>query len=143
MPLYEKETPDNPFISRAHFDGRMDDSKGELAESSRACVRGPMRGSYDQKDGYLYPYRSFYSRNIKNLFMAGRDISVTHQALGAVRVMNTLGMVGVVVGRAAAIAYKHKTTPRGVYETYWDECKNLLSKTGNYRAGQDTEEKVL
>ena len=34
---------------------------------------------------YAVPYRCLYSRNIGNLFMAGRDISVTHVALGTVR----------------------------------------------------------
>ena len=40
---------------------------------------------------YAVPYRCLYSRNIGNLFMAGRDISVTHVALGTVRVMRTGG----------------------------------------------------
>ncbi len=34
--------------------------------------------------GYPVPYRCFYSKNIDNLFMAGRCISVTHEALGTV-----------------------------------------------------------
>jgi hypothetical protein len=130
LPLYERETPDNPFISRAHFDGRVDDSQGRWAESPRPCLEGPMRGKHDASKGYLFPYRSFYSRNIENLFMAGRDLSCTHEALGTVRVMNTLGMVGVVVGRAAAVACAHDTTPRGVYENHLDELKTLLAKSG-------------
>ena len=134
LPLYVQETPDNPFISRAHFDGRVDDSQGKWAESPKPCVLGPRRDSYDREAGYLFPYRAFYSRSIENLFMAGRDISVTHEALGTVRVMNTLGMVGVVVGRAASIACAHDTTPRGVYEQHFDELKTLLSKPGGYRA---------
>jgi len=133
LPMFARETPDNPFISRAHFDGRVDDSQGEWADSPKACVLGPLRGSYDRKPGYLFPYRSFYSRNIENLFMAGRDLSVTHEALGTIRVMNTLGMVGVVVGRAASIACAHDTTPRGVYEDHLDELKTLLEKPGGYR----------
>jgi hypothetical protein len=44
------------------------------------------------------PYRCFYSRNVPNLFMAGRDISVTHVALGTTRLMRTHGMMGEVVG---------------------------------------------
>ena len=46
---------------------------------------------------YPVPYRCLYSRNIDNLFMAGRNISVTHVALGTVRVMRTTGMMGEVV----------------------------------------------
>jgi len=130
LPLFARETPDNPFISRAHFDGRVDDSQGKWAESPKACVLGPLRGTYDMENGYLFPYRSFYSRNIENLFMAGRDLSVTHEALGTIRVMNTLGMVGVVVGRAAAVACAHDATNRGVYENHWDELKTLLEQPG-------------
>ena len=48
----------------------------------------------DRSYGYPIPYRCFYSRNIGNLFMAGRCISVTHEALGTVRVMKTCGMMG-------------------------------------------------
>ncbi|MBT7069042.1 MAG: FAD-dependent oxidoreductase, partial [Verrucomicrobia bacterium] len=133
LPLWARENPDNPFISRAHFDGHVDDSKGKWAESPRPGLCGEMRGKHDPKKGYLFPYRSFFSRNIDNLFMAGRDISCTHEALGTIRVMNTLGMVGVVVGRAASIACKHATTPRGVYENHLDELRELLAKPGNYR----------
>ena len=135
MPLYAKHHPDNPFISRAHFDGRVDDSTGKWAESPRASVSGPMRGKHDPNKGYLFPYRSFYSRNIDNLFMAGRCLSVSHEALGTVRVMNTLGMVGVVVGRAAALACAHDTTPRGVYDHHLAELEELLSRPGDHRHG--------
>ena len=48
--------------------------------------------------------------------MAGRDISVTHEALGPVRVMRTCGMMGEVVGKAAWICISHETTPAGVFE---------------------------
>ena len=40
---------------------------------------------------YWIPYRCLYSRNVANLFMAGRNISVTHEALGSTRVMRTGG----------------------------------------------------
>jgi len=133
LPLYAREMPDNPFISRAHHGGRVDDSTGRWAESQRPNLLGPLHGKHDQENGYLFPYRAFYSRNIENLFMAGRDLSVTHEALGTVRVMNTLGMVGVVVGRAAAVALAHDTTNRGVYEDYWSELDALLAQPGDYR----------
>ena len=50
-----------------------------------------------------------------------------------IRVMNTLGMVGVVVGRAAAVACAHDTTNRGVYADHFDELKTLLGRRGEYR----------
>ncbi|MDD4226257.1 MAG: FAD-dependent oxidoreductase [Mariniphaga sp.] len=82
---------------------------------------------------YPVPYRCFYSRNVDNLFMAGRNISVTHVALGTVRVMRTTGMMGEVVGMAASVASKHNTNPRGVYENYLDELIELMKKgVGRY-----------
>jgi hypothetical protein len=77
---------------------------------------------------YPIPYRCFYSRNINNLFMAGRDISVTHVALGTVRVQRTTGMMGEVVGMAAAVCKKHDILPRAVYDRYFDELKDLMRK---------------
>jgi hypothetical protein len=77
---------------------------------------------------YAFPYRCLYSRNIDNLFMAGRDISVTHVALGTVRVMRTGGMMGELVGMAASLCQKHGATPRGVYENYLAELKGLAKR---------------
>jgi len=84
---------------------------------------------------YPIPYRCFYSRNVDNLFMAGRNISVTHVALGTVRVMRTTGIMGEVVGMAASVAAKHNTNPRGVYQNHLDELKALMEKgVGKYDA---------
>ena len=77
---------------------------------------------------YWVPYRCLYSRNIENLFMAGRDISVTHEALGAVRVMRTCGMMGEIVGMAAFLCKKHSVGPRAVYADYLDELTALMMK---------------
>jgi len=99
---YVKGFEEDPFISKAHFT--------------------------HYKRPYWIPYRCFYSRNVANLFMAGRDVSVTHEALGTVRVMRTTGMMGEVVGRAAYLCKAHQTDPRGVYESHLDELKELLLK---------------
>ena len=64
------------------------------------------------------PYRCLYSRNVPNLFMAGRDISTTLWALGAVRVMRTGGMMGEVVGQAARICVEKNCMPREVYQDH-------------------------
>ncbi len=84
--------------------------------------------TFGKKAPYAIPYRCLYSRNVPNLFMAGRNISVTHVALGTVRVMRTTGMMGEVVGMAAAVARKHDATPRAVYENHLDELKAMLSR---------------
>lgn len=77
---------------------------------------------------YPIPYRCFYSRNIENLFMAGRNISVTHVALGTVRVMRTTAMMGEVVGMAASICRQHDAQPRAVYTEYLPELKALMEQ---------------
>ena len=63
-----------------------------------------------------------------SIFMAGRDISVTHEALGAVRVMRTCGLMGEIVGMAAYLCRKNETSPRGVYQDHLDELKALMRK---------------
>jgi hypothetical protein len=107
---YASKFPDNPFISRAQFGKHT-----------------------DRKNGYPVPYRCLYSKDIGNLFMAGRNISVDRFALGSTRVMRTCGMFGEVVGKAAWISVRHHTTPRGVYEQYLDILKDLMSKPGAMR----------
>ncbi|MBI4891005.1 MAG: FAD-dependent oxidoreductase [Acidobacteria bacterium] len=84
--------------------------------------------SFGKKAPYAVPYRCLYSRNVPNLFMAGRNISVTHVALGTVRVMRTTGMMGEVVGMAAAIARKHNAMPRDVYQSYLGELRVALTR---------------
>jgi len=77
---------------------------------------------------YPIPYRCLYSRNIDNLFMAGRNISVTHVALGTTRVMRTCGIMGEVVGMAASLCKKHQVNPRGIYLAHLEELKTLMEK---------------
>ncbi len=72
------------------------------------------------------PYRSLYSRNIANLFCAGRNISTTHAALSATRVMATCALCGQAVGTAAAIAARNNLSPRGVYQERIRELQETL-----------------
>jgi len=65
--------------------------------------------------------------------MAGRCISVTHQALGTTRVMKTCGMMGEVVGRAASICVQQNCDPRDVYSQHWGEMTRLLVLPGKAR----------
>ena len=79
-------------------------------------------------DPYAIPYRCLYSRDVPNLFMAGRDISVTHVALGSVRVMRTCAMMGEVVGMAAAVCRRREALPRDVYTTWFQDLVELMKK---------------
>ncbi|MEY4689554.1 MAG: hypothetical protein RIR76_3577 [Verrucomicrobiota bacterium] len=107
---FAKKFPENPFISYADHDRRV-----------------------DRQYGYPIPYRTLYSVNVNNLFMAGRNISVTDVALGTVRVMKTIGMMGEVVGKAASVAVRRNCTPREVYTLYWSEMDQLLKLPGRAR----------
>ncbi|MBI5691954.1 MAG: FAD-dependent oxidoreductase [Verrucomicrobia bacterium] len=111
---FAKKFPDNPFISYADHDRRV-----------------------DRTFGYPIPYRCLYSVNVANLFMAGRNISVTDHALGTVRVMKTIGMMGEVVGKAASIAVRRNCTPRDVYHLHWAEMDQLLKLPGRARRQAD------
>ena len=89
---------------------------------------------------YAVPYRCLYSRNIDNLFMAGRNISQTHVALGTTRVMRTTGMMGEVVGMAASICHKYSCTPREVYQSHLDELKPLMKEgVGKYEGTKESQ----
>lgn len=90
-------------------------------EFKSICVHGAT-------NPYAVPYRCLYSRNIDNLYMAGRDISVTHIGLGTVRVMRTCGMMGEVVGMAASICHEQEALPRDIYTTHLDALKSLMQQ---------------
>ncbi|MEM6379551.1 MAG: FAD-dependent oxidoreductase, partial [Bacteroidota bacterium] len=77
---------------------------------------------------YPIPFRCLYSKNIDNLMMAGRDISVTHVALGTVRLMRTGGMMGEVLGMAASVCKKHEATPRDLYQHHFADLEQLMLK---------------
>ena len=79
-------------------------------------------------DPYAIPYRCLYSADIPNMFMAGRDISVTHIALGSVRVMRTCAMMGEVVGLAASVCVGKKLLPRDIYTTHFADLVALMKK---------------
>ena len=58
----------------------------------------------------------------------GRNISVTHIALGSTRVMRTCGMIGEVVGMAASVCMKRNALPRDIYTTYFADLQELMRK---------------
>ena len=123
------------FENRSHPDGTCwttwsIDLHYPMPSNQRNYDGEPFRSicRHSVHSGYPIPYRCLYSRNVSNLFMAGRDISVTHVALGTTRVMRTHGMMGEVVGMAASICKKHGCDPRGVYTNHLDELKMLMSK---------------
>jgi len=96
--------------------------------------------SVPSKGLYSIPFRCLYSRNIENLMMAGRNISVTHVALGATREQPQCALTGEAVGVAAYLCKKYNTTPRGVYEKHIKELQQLLLKQDCYIIGLKNED---
>lgn len=80
----------------------------------------------DVNPPYMLPYRCLYSRNISNLFMAGRDISTTRIAMTSSRIQGTTGMMGEVVGIAAYLCMANECKPRDIYQKHLDELKDAL-----------------
>ncbi len=74
------------------------------------------------------PFRILYSKDVPNMLMAGRHVSVTHVTIGTARVQGTTGMMGQIVGTAAALCQKYKTTPRGLYNSRMPEFQQQLLK---------------
>lgn len=104
----------------------------------------PADGVFSEKPGcnqwhskgiYSIPYRCYFSRNITNLFVAGRIISATHVAFGSSRVMATGAHGGQAVGMAAVLCKRYGAMPKQVGEKYIKELQQELLKSGQHIPG--------
>jgi FAD dependent oxidoreductase len=73
---------------------------------------GGVAPSYGTANAYELPYRSLLPRGLEDVLVAGRCVSATHEALGAIRVMPPAFAMGEAAGTAAALAVAGNTTPR-------------------------------
>ena len=90
-----------------------------------------MVGSQVVIEPYPIPYRCFYSKNIENLWMAGKNISCTFVAMSSVRVENTTAQMGQLVGEAISLCHAKGCSPRELGEKYFEELKSLLENPWN------------
>lgn len=81
---------------------------------------------------YSIPYGCFCSKNIKNLMMAGRDISASKVAMGSTRVMGTCAVGGQAAGTAAAMASKEGLTPSEFGKKHVEDLRQELLKDDCY-----------
>jgi hypothetical protein len=105
----------------------------------------PADGVFSEKPGcnqwhakgvYPIPYRSLYSRNITNLFLAGRIISATHVAFGSSRVMATCAHAAQAVGQAAFLCRRDGLLPRALTEpARMTELQRRLQRMGQHIPG--------
>ncbi|MGD8241136.1 MAG: FAD-dependent oxidoreductase [Armatimonadota bacterium] len=79
-------------------------------------------------DVYSIPLGSLYSRNVENLYLAGRCHSATFTAHGSTRVMGTCVSMGQAVGMAAAVGIERGAGPRAVRERHVPEVQQRLLK---------------
>lgn len=81
-----------------------------------ASSEPPFR-SIRMAEPYGIPLRCLYSRNVRNLLMAGRNISASHVAFSSTRVMATCACLGQAAGTAAALCARHGLDPRALATT--------------------------
>lgn len=86
-----------------------------LPEGMDDTSQNPFR-SIPLKGPYSIPLRSLYSKSFDNLYMAGRNISVSHVALSSTRVMATCATMGQAIGTAMAYNLQENLTPRGLFD---------------------------
>jgi hypothetical protein len=79
--------------------------------------------------------RVLYSRNLSNLFMAGRNISCTHMAMGSTRVMGTGSVVGQAAGTAAAVCARAGCLPAELASAQVSQIQQLLLRDDQYIPG--------
>lgn len=98
---------------------------------------------YNFEGCYTIPYRCYYSKDVENLMMAGRDISTSKMAFSSARVMGTCAVGGQAVGIAAALAVKYGCTPKQVGEQHIHKLQQELMKNDCFIPGfsnQDQED---
>lgn len=88
---------------------------------------------------YTIPYRSYYSKNIKNLYMAGRDISTTRLGLASTRIIGCCAIGGEAVGIAAALCKKYACDPREL-APHVKELQQLILKEDGFLPGFKNED---
>jgi len=81
---------------------------------------------------YGIPFRCLYSRNVRNLMFAGRNISASHVAFGTTRLIATGGVMGQAVGAAAALCKRHNASPRTIAHEHIAQLQQLLLRDDCY-----------
>ena len=86
------------------------------------------------------PLRCLYAKDLRNLWLVGRDISTTHVAMGATRLMGTIGLMGHAVGVAAAWAKKLNLSCRETSLDHFRSIQQDILKDGAWIPGVRNED---
>lgn len=127
---------ENDIRDHVHFDDTLIANDGSFCLH---CAWEPGEGQYDFRlkdwiwdnrdhESYEVPFRCLYSRNIDNLLVAGKHISVTHVAGSSTKLMGNGAQHGVAVGAAAHLCNLHRQSPRGLREHQLATLKALVTR---------------
>ncbi|WP_282122097.1 FAD-dependent oxidoreductase [Algibacter mikhailovii] len=97
------------------------------------------------KQVYEIPFSCLYSKNISNLMMAGRNVSVSHMGLSSSRIISTCALMGQAVGTASALCRKHGVSPRDLGKHHINELQEQLLRDDSYlpnRPANDANDKA-
>lgn len=89
---------------------------------------------------FSIPYGCYCSKTIRNMMMAGRNLSATKLAMGATRVMGTCAIGGEAAGTAAALAAMKGLTPEEYGAWHMDELRRTLARNDCYFPGYKNED---
>jgi len=110
-------TQDDIVQQRTHFDAvSLGGWAIDLHPTEGVYSPGPACTQWHAKGVYQIPFRTMYSRNIPNLFLAGRIVSTSHIAFGSTRVMATCAHNAQAVGMAAAVCTEEKLLPHDLLD---------------------------
>jgi hypothetical protein len=91
---------------------------------------------YHAKGPYPVPYRTMYSRNIGNLFLAGRIMSCSHVSFGSLRNMASLGYCAQAAGIAASICADENLLPADLsHGKNLQQLQRALLRSGQHIRG--------
>jgi len=91
----------------------------------------PSCNQWHSKGVYQIPYRCYVSKDVDNLFYAGRIISTSHVAFGSSRVMATCALGAQAVAMAAVLCTQNNLLPRDVINQPWiAQLQQLLNRAG-------------
>lgn len=128
----------NDVVGQTKFDDAV--SYGgwaiDLHPSDGVFSSEPGCTQWHSKGVFQIPYRAMYSRNVRNLFLAGRIISATHVAFGSTRVMATCANSAQAVGIAAVMCVRYGLQPRAITEpSRMKELQQRLLARGQFIPG--------
>jgi hypothetical protein len=113
----------------------------DLHECEGTLSKNPGASVYYLPRPYSIPFRCLYSRNVRNLMFAGRNISVSHVALSSTRIMGTCASLGQVIGTAAHLCLKHHVAPKDIGGSHISQLQQLLLRDNSYIIGVRNEDK--